>query len=67
MSYEYRVFFKDEVVLGLTELLQDLGFRDDELEEVRTDEYLNLHNDEIGAKKRAGKKWECKFKHKESA
>jgi len=65
MSFEYRVFFKCEDVIGLTELLRDLGWRDDELDEVRDDEYLNLHNDDIGVKKRAGKKWEIKLKLKE--
>jgi len=54
------------MVVGLDEeldaLLAGLGYNSSLSEENRTDFYLHLGSDFIGAKVRAGKKWECKYK-----
>ena len=64
MSYEFRVFLKlDEHCEASIAVLQGLGWSAKEgQEEVREDEYVALKSDVVGAKRRAGKKWEAKFR-----
>lgn len=64
MPAEFRSFFRWGQGLDeeLHAVLTALGYCNTISEENRTDFYLDLGSDFIGAKVRAGKKWECKYK-----